>query len=236
MMFPGDKSMNAPGHEIYNCRCTTRTVEKDGIEAEPREMRVRNPEWEKAKAEEDQLVTKVDRLKEREQAETDPEKKKQLRRERIEAQKELSTATQHRQGIDKNVVVNEMNYSDWKNWKKGLENSDNSGIIKSISIGRSVGAASKNYPVKLLDSKQHTKLVEGQKIEGKTFAGKGTNTDIRERFRLEREYHIEAEKWEKVSGNGYVLVEGKKKKAELHWYEADGEIYEMKVKRYLDEG
>jgi hypothetical protein len=49
MMFPGDKSLNAPGHEIYNCRCTTRTVEKDGIEAEPREMRVRNPEtgkWE----------------------------------------------------------------------------------------------------------------------------------------------------------------------------------------------
>ena len=43
MMFPGDKSLNAPGHEIYNCRCTTRTVEKDGIEAEPREMRVRDP-------------------------------------------------------------------------------------------------------------------------------------------------------------------------------------------------
>ena len=43
MMFPGDKSLNAPGHEIYNCRCTTRTVEKDGIEAEPRQMRVKNP-------------------------------------------------------------------------------------------------------------------------------------------------------------------------------------------------
>lgn len=48
MMFPGDKSMGAPGHQIYNCRCTTRTVEKDGIEAEPRQMRVRNAdgEWE----------------------------------------------------------------------------------------------------------------------------------------------------------------------------------------------
>lgn len=40
-MFPGDKS--APGHLVYNCRCTMRTVEKDGIEAEPRQMRVRDP-------------------------------------------------------------------------------------------------------------------------------------------------------------------------------------------------
>ena len=40
-MFPGDKA--APGHLVYNCRCTMRTVEKDGIEAEPRQMRVRDP-------------------------------------------------------------------------------------------------------------------------------------------------------------------------------------------------
>ena len=41
LMFPGDTS--GPGHEIYNCRCSMRTVEKAGIEAEPRQMRVRDP-------------------------------------------------------------------------------------------------------------------------------------------------------------------------------------------------
>ncbi len=43
MMFPGDASGAVAG-DLYNCRCTMRTVEKDGIEAEPRQMRVRDPE------------------------------------------------------------------------------------------------------------------------------------------------------------------------------------------------
>ena len=39
--YPGD-SRGKPA-EVYNCRCTMRTVEKPGIEAEPRKMRVRDP-------------------------------------------------------------------------------------------------------------------------------------------------------------------------------------------------
>ena len=39
--YPGDP--RGKPEEVYNCRCTLRTVEKPGIEAEPRKMRVRDP-------------------------------------------------------------------------------------------------------------------------------------------------------------------------------------------------
>ena len=39
--YPGDP--RAKPASTYNCRCTLRTVEKPGIEAEPRKMRVRDP-------------------------------------------------------------------------------------------------------------------------------------------------------------------------------------------------
>ena len=40
--YPGDPQGRP--EEIYNCRCTMRTVEKDGIEEETQQMRVRDPE------------------------------------------------------------------------------------------------------------------------------------------------------------------------------------------------
>lgn len=42
LMYPGD--VRGPASEVYNCRCSMRTVEKEGIEAEPRKMRVVDPE------------------------------------------------------------------------------------------------------------------------------------------------------------------------------------------------
>lgn len=49
------------------------------------------------------------------------------------------------------------------------------GIIKeNITIGRSLGTAGKNYPVKLPDG-NHAKFAEGTEIiKTKVFAGKGT--------------------------------------------------------------
>lgn len=43
LMFPGDASLGASGWNLYNCRCGCVSVEKEGIEAEPRMMRVRDP-------------------------------------------------------------------------------------------------------------------------------------------------------------------------------------------------
>ena len=120
---------------------------------------------------------------------------------------------------------------------KSVDKSGGSGIIKTAEvIGRSVGAAGKNYPVKLPDG-NHSKFAEGSTISKiKVFAGDGTDTPIRNAIYLECDYGIPAEKWQKVRGEGTVVFEGKKRIAEIHWYEADNEKYDMKVKRWLDEG
>lgn len=119
IMHPGDNT--APGYLVWNCRCTMRTVEKEGIEAEPRQMRVRNPEWEEAMAEESKMESNVERLKKREKSETDPAKREQLRKDRIAAQKKLEEQRKKRKSIDKNVVVDEMTYEEWFKWKTARE-------------------------------------------------------------------------------------------------------------------
>ena len=128
----------------------------------------------------------------------------------------------------------------WKNRPNASGNpiafTRNDGIIKSMDVGKSLGAASKKYAVKMPGSRDHVRLAEGQTVSGKTFAGKGTKTEIRERYRLEAAYKKPADSFEKVSGNGYIVVDGKKRYAELHWYESENEVFEMKVKRFLDEG
>ncbi len=109
---------------------------------------------------------------------------------------------------------------------------------RDISIHKSVGAAAKNYKVRLPDG-TISKLVEGTKItKVYTFAGKGTNKEIRVAKNLEMRYNVAAGEWKKVRGDGYVIDEkGRDRHAELHWYETiDTGRVDMKVKRYFDEG
>lgn len=110
-------------------------------------------------------------------------------------------------------------------------------IIKKrdYEVPKSLGAAGKRYNVRLPEG-DHGTLKKGSKVTKiKAFAGKGTDKEIKERYKLEAEYGYSAEKWQKVRGEGTVIVNGHERKAEIHWYEADGEKVKMKVKRYYDE-
>ena len=91
----------------------------------------------------------------------------------------------------------------------------------------------KNYPV-IFAGSGHIKLDTTKDIEHiKVFAGKGTSKEIRTKYYLESTYHISADKWQKCSGFGYAIDNGKSVKAELHWYHADGKRAILKVKRWL---
>lgn len=52
---------------------------------------------------------------------------------------------------------------------------------------------------------------------------------------LEAEYGIAAEEWQKLRGEGVIVENRRNRIVEVHWYEAGGNIVNMKVKRYLYE-
>lgn len=108
-----------------------------------------------------------------------------------------------------------------------------------ITIGRSVGAKARNYNVKEMgNSRQHYRLAEGTKITKiKVIMGKGTKTELQDRYNIAVRNGIkEPDEIQKLRGEGFVVVKRRIRKAELHWYQANGVNYEFKIKRYLDEG
>lgn len=107
-----------------------------------------------------------------------------------------------------------------------------------IMIGKSLGAAARNYPVKAPNSNQHYKFAEGTNITKiKVIMGNGTDKPLNNKYKIAIKCGIDnPDAIQKLRGEGFVMVDGKKRKSELHWYE-DGtdERYEFKIKRYLDE-
>ena len=101
-----------------------------------------------------------------------------------------------------------------------------------------VGASGRNYPVKLPNG-NHTKLAPGTTItKVKVFAGKGTDTPIRQAkvlSELYKNYNVKPSEWQKVRGDAYVMLDGDKKHAEIHWYESGDLRVEMKVKRFFED-
>lgn len=125
MMFPGDKSGGAPGHLIYNCRCTVETREKEGIEAEKRKMRVQTPEYTAALEAENKERERYNRVLKSLDKATSPEKRAQLEQQAEELQKSVAALEKERKKTTKTVVVDKMTFTEWQEWvkKSGNKNS-----------------------------------------------------------------------------------------------------------------
>lgn len=92
----------------------------------------------------------------------------------------------------------------------------------------------KNYPIKFIGS-DHVKF-DSQKVENViVIAGQGVKTPIREAPRLESFYKHPKNKWQKISGTTKIKFKGKSLKAEIHWYEANGQREEIKLKRIFED-
>lgn len=127
-------------------------------------------------------------------------------------------------------VDSDTTYKDWYNkYVKGTLD------LSDIEIGKSLGSAAFRDVVKLPNG-QLSKISEGTKItKVVVFAGKGTDKPINVAKYLSNQYNVPEEAWKKVRGEGYVDFNKAPRKAELHWFEADGVgRIKMKVKRWFD--
>lgn len=119
--------------------------------------------------------------------------------------------------------------------KTHLTNSGESGTINSSEFIKSLRGVGKRYPVRGNDNGKyygnHFQLDTSHDIENViVFAGKGTKKEIRNAIFIESDYHIPAKELQKCSGFGYVVVDGKSIRAELHWYQANGIRIDPKIK------
>lgn len=92
----------------------------------------------------------------------------------------------------------------------------------------------KNYPIKFIGS-DHVKFGDDKITKVTVIAGDKVKTEIREANRLESHYKQPSKRWQKISGETYIIKKGRKIRAEIHWYEANGKRILTKVKRVFED-
>lgn len=81
-----------------------------------------------------------------------------------------------------------------------------------------VKGSGKNYPISF-GASNHVKFDSKFVTKVTVIAGKNTSTEIKDINRLMNIYNEPKNIWQKISGETYIRVNGKKIKAEIHWYE-----------------
>lgn len=92
----------------------------------------------------------------------------------------------------------------------------------------------KNYPIKFIGS-DHVKFGDDKITKVTVIAGDKVKKEIREANRLESHYKQPSKRWQKISGETYIIKKGRKIRAEIHWYEANGKRILTKVKRVFED-
>lgn len=125
-------------------------------------------------------------------------------------------------------------------WKKPIEKSGKSGTIKlpDITIGKSVGAKSKNYDIIDPSSGEYFNFAEGTKIQNAVvFAGSGVKKPLKEEVAegLAKEFGGNPAKWQHAKGIGVIDHYGEEIRAEVHWFQEEtvGKV-KFKVKEWLE--
>lgn len=123
--------------------------------------------------------------------------------------------------------------NDWneeKHKKKRLKLNEEPKTLKKddVKTKNFTSGSGKNYPIRLNGS-EHVKFADDYIKNVTVIAGKGTSTQIRDINRLSNIYNMPKKSWQKVSGITRIYYNNEKIKVEVHWYEANGKRYEVKL-------
>lgn len=111
--------------------------------------------------------------------------------------------------------------------------------IKDIPIHKSVGAKYNLEKVYDPSTDEYYEFAPGSKIQDvEVFAGKGTRTPIHNENNLRilcNSFGGKYSDWQKVKGKSELEYYGEYRKAEIHWYQANGYgKHKFKLKEWLE--
>ena len=124
-----------------------------------------------------------------------------------------------------------------KRKKIGLNIKNSSRFLPDITIGRSVGAKSRNYDILDLETMECYHFAEGSRLQNvEVFAGKGSRTVYRDAYKYADTIGGKISDWQHVKGHGIIATDDGDRPAEVHWSQCEGlGKHDFFIKRWEDE-
>lgn len=105
--------------------------------------------------------------------------------------------------------------------------------IDDIPTQSFIKGSGKNYPIRFMGS-DHVRFGADSVVKATVIAGSGVSKELNIADILEASFNQPKNRWKKVSGETLIVFKGRRIKAEIHWYEANGIRKLIKVKRTFE--